>query len=137
MKSPTILIVDDDESILKIMRKYFERLNYKVHTSRDGESAYKYFVDNDVGLVISDLKMPKMNGDTLFAEIRDRDPNVPFFLFTGYLEHTSIPILEELGITGIVEKPLDLESLYQAIEEFLPKLPKKEKKTPISKQQFQ
>ncbi len=120
MKNSTVLIVDDDKALLKVMKKFFEKRGFRVFGADNGEKALKIFTKEDIDLIISDLKMPKMNGDTLFAEVREKQPTIPFFLYTGYLEHTSIPILEKMGISGVLEKPLTLDEVLDAVKDSLP-----------------
>lgn len=84
--SETILLVEDEESIRRAAKRVLERLGYTVLLAANGEEGLQTFRDrrNDVNLVISDLMMPRMNGQELLVAVRTHEPAMCFLFMSGY-----------------------------------------------------
>ena len=83
-----ILIVDDDADILKLLELWLISTGYQVVSASFAEEALGLFHIKPAALIISDLRMPNMDGFTLFQAIHTLDATVPFILLTA---HGSIP----------------------------------------------
>ncbi len=114
-----ILLVEDDPLVMKTLKKFFKKLGFGIKTATNGKEALQQVEKYEIYLIISDLKMPVMKGDALFAEVRDRGFKMPFFLLTGYTDHTSIEILKNMGIQGVIEKPVEFKKLENALKGYL------------------
>jgi two-component system, cell cycle sensor histidine kinase and response regulator CckA len=106
----TILIVDDERSILKLWQLQFEKLGYTVVGMTDPLEAVTHLNKDhySVDLVITDMAMPRMTGDQLAIEILKINPNIPIILCTGYSEKISKEKAFDLGICAFAMKPLNI-----------------------------
>ena len=116
-----ILFVDDEEAIAEGWQFQLERLGYHVTAFLDGSEALRGFKENPdrFALVITDLSMPGMNGDTLIHEIRKIRPEIPVILCTGLAESLNPETVRATGINACLGKPLDVQELGRAIREIL------------------
>jgi len=114
-----ILIVDDDPDILRLLGMRLQAGGYEVISARNGEEALSMLAASGPALVISDLRMPGMDGLALFDAIHQDNPALPVILLTA---HGSIPDAVEAtqrGIFGFLTKPFDSKSLLQQVESAL------------------
>jgi CheY-like chemotaxis protein len=103
-----ILLVDDEPPILQMGSRMLEGLGYTVTTTRNGIEALHLFQAHPdrFDLVITDLAMPRMNGDKLASQIAAIRPAIPILLCTGYSDHISPEQFEQIGIRGVAYKPI-------------------------------
>ena len=100
-------MVEDDQVALEAMSDALERMKYRVLRAVGGHEALGVYDQESVDLVLSDLVMPGMGGDNLFAALKKRDPDIKMIVMTGYpLDEVGRQLLEQ-GIVGWVQKPLD------------------------------
>ena len=110
-----ILIVDDDADILKLLEIRLSASGYKVVSASSAEEALTLFQINPAGLIISDLRMPNMDGFALFQAIHRLDASVPFILLTA---HGSIPEAvhaTQQGVFSFLTKPFDSKALLEQV----------------------
>ncbi|MBC7755310.1 MAG: sigma 54-interacting transcriptional regulator [Bdellovibrio sp.] len=118
-----ILIVDDDADILKLLEMRLTANNHAVITANCAAKALALFNMTPVSLVISDLRMPDMDGFALFQAIHQLDSTVPFILLTA---HGSIPeavSATQQGVFGFLTKPFDSKELLRQVESALKTAP--------------
>ena len=111
-----ILIVDDDADILKLLEIRLSASGYQVVSASSAEEAITLFHVNPAALIISDLRMPNMDGFALFQAIHALDATVPFILLTA---HGSIPEAvhaTQQGVFSFLTKPFDSKALLQQVE---------------------
>jgi len=82
----TLLLVDDNPHGLVARRTVLEELGYVVHTGSSGEEALKLLAAHKVDLVITDFRMPKMDGVELIARMREFRSDLPVILLSGFVE---------------------------------------------------
>jgi len=113
-----VLIVDDEDSILRVVGAILEPHGYQVLYASDGIGALKLFNEHmeSIRLVITDGMMPQLNGTLLARAIHRMSPGLPILLMTGILNH-AVP--EDGSITEILQKPFTPEKLLQAIRRAL------------------
>ena len=119
-----ILLVDDEEMIALVLQQLLERLGYKVSirvSSLEALAAFKAAPDR-FDLVITDMTMPQMTGDTLAAEIKKIRPSIPIIMCTGFSERIRPEDLQAIGIEGLLMKPVDATLLSQTVRRALDKL---------------
>ena len=112
MKPYKILLVDDRVSSLKAIKAFLEKENYEVITANSGQMAEDLFREHpDVDIVLTDLKMPGMDGLELYRRLRRLDENVILIIMTahGTIE-SSVAAMRE-GVYDYVTKPLIMEEL--------------------------
>lgn len=111
-----ILTVDDDPDILKLLNMRLKAAGYEVMSASNGEEALAQISINRPSLVISDLRMPGMDGLALFDAVHQKDPALPVIMVTA---HGSIPEAVDAtqrGVFGFLTKPFDSKSLLQQVE---------------------
>jgi PAS domain S-box-containing protein len=116
-----ILIVDDEETVIKTQLEMLKGSEYTVSTTTDSNLALKTFRANPktFDLVITDLTMPSMTGDTLAGSSIKIRPDIPILLCTGFNETISESQAAQIGIKGILTKPFVTKDFFQKIREVL------------------
>ncbi|HCY83592.1 MAG TPA: PAS domain S-box protein, partial [Desulfobacteraceae bacterium] len=118
--SGRILVVDDEASIAKLMKKMLESLGYQVFTRTSSVEALALFRSkpNDIDLVLTDMTMPDMTGDELGAEISAIRPDIPIILCTGYSRKIAgKPVGKH--IRKVINKPVDRSELAVLVKELM------------------
>ncbi len=113
-----ILVVDDDETVRNLLFNILNSLGYSAECARDGEEALKMFANNRYDLILTDLRMPNMNGEELVRHIRERDPEFRIFLMTGYYSEVKDKSLQT-QVNGILKKPFSTMDLKNILEKSL------------------
>lgn len=104
---PLILVVDDDETQRNILRKILLREGYDVETAAGGHEALESFKEKKADAVITDIKMPGMDGLQLFRELQQIDPDVSVILITAYGDISSAVQAMADGASYYLTKPVD------------------------------
>jgi len=118
---PTVLLVDDEESILSSLRRLLRGQPYDVKLATSGEQALAQMAEGPVDLVMSDARMPGMDGATLLAQINQHHPSTVRILLTGYADPSAIiKAVNDGQIHRYISKPWNddelLLTLRQALE---------------------
>ncbi|MFO7716533.1 response regulator [Desulfosarcina sp.] len=119
--SGTILVVDDEEYILKADKAMLNELGYDVLLANGGKEALRVFDENKdrIQLLILDLIMPDLGGEIVYDRIKSIRPEVRVILSSGYsIEGQAESILKK-GCDGFIQKPYNLNQLAQKIKEIL------------------
>src|SRR3990167_1456233 len=117
---PTILLVDDEESILNSLRRLLRGQPYEVLLATSGEQALDIMAKQPVDLVMSDARMPNMDGATLLAHIHQRHPDTLRILLTGYADLTMIvKAINDGQIDRYISKPWHDEELLLTLRQSL------------------
>jgi len=117
LKNLNILYVEDDEAIMTSFSKILKKVFNNVITASNGEEGLETFKANmaEIDLVITDIRMPKMDGIDMSGEIRKIDPNMPCILTTAHGEYEYFLRADEVGIYRYIQKPLNVNELFEAI----------------------
>ncbi len=109
----TVLVVDDEASVLGVTCKMLSRLGYELLTAKDGQEAVALYRERGAGisLVLLDLTMPRMNGEEAFVQLRRINPQVRVVLASGYDEHDLAARFEGRGLAGCIQKPYTMQKL--------------------------
>ena len=109
----TVLIVDDDRDLLLMSREGLENHDetFSVITAEDGEAAVKELRRNPVSLVLTDLKMPRMDGFGLLAHISEHYPDIPVIVMTGFGTAQLEQQAGRNGAVAYIQKPFLIEDL--------------------------
>jgi PAS domain S-box-containing protein len=113
-KGETILVVEDDESVLKLVEKLLGRLGYRVLTASNGKEGLKVFEERkeEIQVVLMDMVMPELGGAELVGALRAREPKVKIIVMSGYpLGEDSLPE----GVADWLMKPIDTMRLAAAV----------------------
>ncbi|WP_212637967.1 hybrid sensor histidine kinase/response regulator [Desulfocicer vacuolatum] len=119
--SESILLIDDDESIISMETQMLERLGYRVVSRTSSLEALELFKHShgDFDLIISDLDMPKMPGDALAREFLSVKSDARIILCTGFSNKLTPQTIKKMGIKGMLHKPIILKNLAEKIREVL------------------
>jgi len=119
--SETVLIVDDEEMVIKVAQAMLEKLGYRVVVAKDGEQAVDTVKrkGDDIDLVILDLIMPGIKGDKAFDLIHDIHPAMPVILSSGYSLNGQAHDIMQRGCNGFIQKPFNLSELSQKVRKIL------------------
>lgn len=116
-----ILVVDDEEDLVKITQAILENLGYRVTASTSSREAAEKFCSNPEGfdLIVSDMNMPVMNGAELIEQVRNARDDIPLVVCTGFSDLMNDTRIRELGKARFLMKPVIVEDLNRAIKELL------------------
>ncbi len=117
-----IMIIDDEEDILEMLSDVIQRWGYLPIIARDGEDALKKFKEVDVDLVLSDIRMPKIDGISLLERIKRIRPQTVVILLTGYPSIESAVRAMKDGAFDYLTKPINLDELHVKIERGLERM---------------
>ncbi len=112
----SLLIVDDEQSIVKLFKKEFTTPARAVHTAGSGRQALEQCRKNQYDIVVLDLRLPDANGLELLAKIRQRDPDVEVIIITGHGNIDTAVEAMKLGAYDYITKPFNLDELELIIE---------------------
>lgn len=114
MKS--ILLVDDDENLLDMLKEYLETRGYLCFTATNGEDALKTLNTNYIGLAIIDVRMPRMSGLKLLSTIKSVMRDFPVILMTGFeLSQKEIATMQYKA-DAYVTKPFSMDYIVRLVE---------------------
>jgi CheY-like chemotaxis protein len=117
----TILLVDDEESALKLAKKVLESAKYTVLTAADGSEAIEVFREKagSISAVIMDLIMPHVRGDEAAKEIRKIKDDINILLVSGYHDIDLTELKRGPGRTALLEKPYRIDKFLGAVQDIL------------------
>ncbi|HTE55031.1 MAG TPA: response regulator [Kofleriaceae bacterium] len=119
----TILVVDDEVDVLEMIEVGLGLDGYRVLLADSGEKAIEVITRSRVDLVISDLRMPGMNGVQTIARLREKAPRVPVIVVTGYLAPGTLDDCMALGGVNLLRKPFRFKNLTRAVQAALDRAP--------------
>jgi len=118
--SSQFLIIDDDPGIARFLVTYLRQKGHTCDSLTDGFETAAWLAHNDCEVIIVDLKMPKVDGITLTAFIREINPTVPIIVFTGMgYNEAQMHAALRAGANGYVSKNLPIEQLYCVLSRVL------------------
>lgn len=119
--SERILLIEDEPGLREFLIDILEENGYKVLTASDGAEGIDLFLKhhNEISLVLSDLGLPKVDGEKVFEAMKLRDPDVKVILSSGYLEPQLKSDLIHSGIKGFLQKPYSYIEVLEKIREVI------------------
>jgi len=126
-KERHILVVDDEIDATRVLAKFFKKHGYVVTTAFDGIEALEFFKERPADIVITDMRMPKMNGKELIETLRKDLPELPIIAVTGQMAANDEKYISQMagkkngqrGVQKLFKKPIDLSDLLDAVEGML------------------
>lgn len=123
MNDITILIIEDEKKISTIMKSYFEKEGYSVLQAFDGLEGLELFNNNSVDLVILDLMLPKLAGEEVIKEIRNKS-EIPVIMVSAKVEEDNRVSGLRLGADDYVTKPFSPKELVERVKAVLRRIEK-------------
>lgn len=121
-KNPTMLIVDDEIEILKVLREVFELRKWQTLTTPTGNSVMPILANEKVDIILLDIKLPDGSGLDVLKMIKEKFKDIPVVIFTalGY-EDTLVNAALKLGASGYVSKGVPIQELIEVVNNTLVK----------------
>mgnify|MGYP005886470521 FL=1 len=117
MNDITVLVVDDESRMRKLIRDFLAQKGYSILEAQDGEEALKVFEENKnkIGIILLDVMMPKLDGWSVLRQIRQTS-NVPIIMLTARGEEQDELFGFELGVDEYISKPFSPKILVARVE---------------------
>jgi len=112
----TVLIVDDEDPVRMMAKKILQQFKYETLEAKDGQHGLEVAAENECDLVLSDMKMPNMNGLDMAQELLAIDPDRPVVIMTAYGDLDSARRALKMGVYDYIEKPFNIDDLCASIE---------------------
>lgn len=122
MGNPKVLFVDDEEMILRSIGRGIVGQKFKGLFASSGKEALKIMEENEIALIVTDMRMPEMNGLELLTIVKEKYPDTVRMVLSGYSQITQIiATINKVGVFRFILKPWDLENdflvaIWEAIE---------------------
>ena len=124
-----ILVVDDEESIRKLLDKAFAKSGYSVVQAESAERALEILESHNIQVMFFDLKLPGMNGIDLCRTVRKANPIACIYAMTGYGSLFELSDCRDAGFDDYYLKPINLDVFINTAKEAFSKLERWKKKT--------
>lgn len=124
LNKKSILLIDDEDEIKALMSNYLIKSQIsekRIVTASDGKEAISKIQNQEFGLIIVDILMPKMNGIQLIKELRMRKKyqNIPVLIVSGSVDAENVKMAASMGITNIIVKPFTYSIFMEKISRTL------------------
>ncbi len=114
-----ILIIDDDQDILALLKRFLTKNGYEVETTHNGANGEKLLDSFEPDLVMCDYRLDDMDGATLLSKIKERKPDLPVIIITGYSDLRTAVKVVRLGAFDYVTKPLIPDEILLNVKQAL------------------
>ncbi|WP_258104037.1 response regulator [Marinoscillum sp. MHG1-6] len=123
-KEFSILYVDDEAPNLRGFKTAFRR-HFNIHTALSGAEALDIIENNNINIIVSDHRMPEMNGTELLNKVSNLNPDIRRMILSGFIKIEELKLASEnFGIHGYVTKPWDFDDLMGIFQNLLRPDPK-------------
>lgn len=112
---PTVLLADDDTSFIASLEDALSNEPYELLLAHDGAEAKRLLEEHEVDLVVTDIRMPRLDGVAFIAELSKRDRALPCIVMTAFGTPELELKLEQMGIIELIDKPIDVGDLRERI----------------------
>lgn len=113
----TVLVAEDDNFNFLLVEKILKLGNYRIIRAENGEKAVSLCAENnEIDLVLMDVKMPILDGYEAYKKIKETRPNLPIIAQTAYTSTEEVEKIFKLGFSAYISKPLKKEKLYDVIK---------------------
>jgi len=125
MQHHAVLVIDDEKMVLKAIQRALRGEPYQVFLANGGEAALQLLEAREISLVISDFRMPGMDGLELLETIKQDYPHILAIMLTGQAEtEVAIKAINEAGVYKFLQKPWDDAELKRVIRQVLTSIEK-------------
>jgi len=121
MASGKVLIIDDEADVRDVLKFHLCEQNYQIIEAENGEEGIKLLKSEDnmvnVGVILCDIRMPKVNGIDCIKYIRQEAPGIPIVVVTGFPDTEMATQLLKDGVKDYLVKPVDKEKLVAVVKQ--------------------
>lgn len=121
-----ILVLDDEEHYAEMLKTLLEQHHFVVNTVTRADAAIAELQKDGHELVISDFKMPSMDGASFLEKARQVNPDVPFILVSGLMNTPELVKVANMGVTLVLEKPINVDFFIEQVKRFVKPMTKAE-----------
>jgi two-component system, cell cycle sensor histidine kinase and response regulator CckA len=116
-RQDTILIVEDEPLMLRLLEKFFSQRGYYILAAADGEQAVEIYhsYKSRIDAVLLDIRLPKATGEKVFRRLKEENAAVKVVMASGYLAPGIKSDLGLAGVKGFVDKPYQLDELVEVL----------------------
>lgn len=120
-----ILMIEDNLDNARIMRRSLERHGFTIEHAEDGESGLNAAMSNPPDLILLDLGLPDVDGQTIAAILKSAQgfPRIPVVVVTAWPSENARHMIEAYGCEGYIPKPIDTRAFAGQVRDFLPARP--------------
>ena len=116
MKQHSILVVDDELLIRDLLYDFFQQQGWSISVAENGEKALEILRSRKIDLLLTDIKMPQMDGLSLTSKVRAMYPEIPVVLMTGYPSvETAVEGIRE-KVEDYIIKPFNINKLFKTLK---------------------
>jgi len=115
MNEMKILVVDDEDIVLESCQAIFELEGFEVMLVPSADEAIKAMKNENFALLLIDVKMPKHDGMYLMEKVKEKWPNVPIIVMSGYYTKETIKEAFQMGATNFIAKPFEPDKLIKTV----------------------
>ncbi len=119
MEHPSILVVDDELLIRDLLYDFFQDQGWDIAVAESGEQALEILQEKKVDVLLTDLRMPAMDGMALTGQVRKSFPGIPVVIMTGYPSVESAVSALRNKVADYITKPFNVNELYKRVESHL------------------
>ena len=120
MKSPRILVVDDEEDVREILKDRLQMYGYEVSTAADGVKALEKVEELSPELVLLDIRLPKLDGMEVLSRMRSKHPETLVIIITAYMTiQRAVEAIINQGAYDFIEKPFDPDLIRIKVDKAL------------------
>jgi len=119
MRNEKILIVDDSKEIRNILSTFLKEEGFKVYTAENGKKALDLIKEKIIDLIITDIRMPEMDGYQLTKKVKEERPRVEIIIMTAYTSIYTEGDIRKIGADDYISKPFELVDIIEKIERVL------------------
>jgi len=121
MNTMKILVVDDENIVLESCQAIFELEGFEVMLVPSADEAIKAMKNENFALLLIDVKMPKHDGMYLMEKVKEKWPNVPIIVMSGYYTKKTIKEAFQMGATNFIAKPFEPDELVETVRQAIEK----------------
>jgi CheY-like chemotaxis protein len=118
-RSFTILVIDDDDRVRAVLKDILVYGGHQVIEAPDGILGMKYLEEGEFDMVLTDLGMPAMNGWEVAKWVKQKTPQIPVGLITGWGTHLDQEKIKESGVDLIIGKPFQMVEILEAVNHYV------------------
>jgi DNA-binding response OmpR family regulator len=121
MPKQTILLVDDDKMLCEVLADFLADQDWEVLCAFNGLEAIQLYEAhcNTIGLVLTDWRMPKLDGGRLTEWLREQTPSLPIVVMTGSPKEEYEPVFNTIADIDVIEKPFDFKEVVKVVAQHI------------------